>query len=311
MNIFEMHNRINYFYTKDPSRLSYRLIRELTCSYEPKYINLYFDVFGQLGNDRKFFDLPGFDGTPVIEACLERAKQLSGCKLMWSGGIDSTFLLACFRAAGSDVKVYHYNNKENYVSPALMKFVRNNFDVKFLNNNNEIVAEGPAYLGSLADCFFFSHQRLRGTFKAFKLPLQHGRLIYKPMYYDKPFMPLQDLMGKLYLHEGKDKKTRVFSDSEIADVLAYAERMNVPLDTNERIARFLCFTCSLAKQAFGWSGPFYHGLDSFFLTQKFINIAYTRYWDSNEKPWLHDKKMFKDFIVDIFGSDFGVEKNFF
>lgn len=306
-----MHNKINYFYQKDPKRLSYRLIRELTCSYEPKYENLYTDVFGEL-DDRKFFDLPSYDNTDVIDACLARARSLSGIKLMWSGGIDSTFIMACFKATGTPLKVYHFDNAENYVSPALMKYVRNNYDVTFLNNYDDIRAEGAAYLGSLADCFFYSHQRLRGTFKAFKLPLQHGRLVYKPVYYDRPFIPLEDLMSKLYVYQGIErKKLRVFSDSEVELVLAYATKMNVPLDTNERIARFLCFTCSLAKQAFGWSGPFYHGLDSFFLTQKFINIAYSRYWDSNKKPWLHDKKMFKDFIVDVFGNDFGVEKNFF
>ena len=310
MNIFEMHNRINYFYNKEPGRLSYRLIRHLTCSYDAKYDSLYGDVFGELG-DRKFFNLPFYDNTDVIKACLQRASELPNINLMWSGGVDSTFLLACFKATNTPVKVYHYDNKDNYTSPRLMKYITRHFDCHIMKTPEEAMLVGPAYLGSLADCFFFSHQRLRGTFKAVKLPLQHGRLIYKPIYMERPYMCLEDRMRKVISHDGINRTSRAFSDDEIMLVSEYAKKFGKPMDTNNRIARFLCFTCSLAKQAFGWSGPFYHGLDSFFLTQKFIDIAYTQYWDSNDKPWFHDKKMFKDFIKQIFGDDYGVEKNFF
>lgn len=311
MNIFEMHNKFNYFYEKDPSRLSLRLIKHLTCSYSSERETLLFDVFGELG-DRKFFELPSYDATAVVDASLARARSLPDIKLMWSGGVDSTFILACYKATGTPVKVYHFDSEENYISPALMKYIRNNYDVTFLKSRDAVVREGRAYLGTLADCFFYSQQRLCGTSRSYKLPLQHGKLIYKTVYCDRPFVPLQDLMSKLRIYRGREHiEDRVFSDYEIDLVLQYAQKMNVLLDTNERIARFLCFTCSLCKQAFGWSGPFYLGIDSFFLTQKFINIAYSQYWDSNAKPWLHDKKMLKDFISDIFGSDFGVEKNYF
>ncbi len=310
MNIFELHNQLNYFTKKDPNRLSLKLIKELTCSYMRECEPLYFDVFGYLG-DRKFFEFPKTDNSDVLKTCLERAKSLPNIKLMWSGGIDSTFILACYKATGTPLKVYHYENRDNYTSPRLKRYISKNFDLTIMKTPQEARLVGPAYLGSLADCFFFSHQRLRGTFRAVKVPEQHGKLIYEPIFHDLPYVPLQDLMAKLVSHEGINITKRVFTDDEIYRVLEYAKVFGAPLDTNNRIARFLCFTCSLAKQAFSWSGPFYHGLDSFFLTQKFIDIAYTQYWDSNDKPWLHDKKMFKDFIKSTFGSDFGVEKNYF
>lgn len=304
MNIFELHNQNNYFYQKPENRLSLRLMKELVAGYHVRAYDLYEDVFGVLDN-KKFFEFPTYDGSDLIDACFDRAKELPNINFLWSGGVDSTFILACYKLSGVPIKVWHYNHEKNYVSSKLRKYIRNNFEYHEINEESEIFKVNPVYLASLADCFFYSSQRLIGTRQSI-LVNERGRINEKLIYFDQPFMSLEDRMYNAF-----NNSTRTFTDSEIMLVSQYAKAFDKPMNTNNRIARFLCFTCSLPKQAFIWSGPFYLGMNSFFLTQKFINIAYSQYWDSNETPWLHDKKTFKSIIAKAFGSDFGIESNIF
>lgn len=281
----------------DPKRLSYRLMKDFSCNYIFGYDQFYYDYFGVLDKLGKL-NIPSYDSSNLIDACLERAKSLPNIKLMWSGGIDSTFILACYKATNTPIKVYNYAVTGNYYGKKLGRYISDNFDLHIFKDSKDIKGIGSAYLGSLADFFFFSQHRLIGTRFAKEVRNRKGRgisVIYT--FKDRPFISLEQRM-----------KLKGYAPVEIEMTLAYADMLGVTLKSNNEIARFITFTCALPKAMFCTSIPYYVGLDSFFNTQKFVNIAYSQYWHSNESP-NHDKKLFKDFIRDIFGSDFGVNSN--
>lgn len=281
----------------DKFRLTLRLAR-LSASYDTRYIPFYYDMFGFL-DDYKLLTIPKDNKSNLLDACKKRALELKGCNLMFSGGVDSTFLLACFKAVNVPVVVCNFCPDGNRIPVKLKRFVEKNFEVRYLSTVQEVSRLRKVYMGSLSDSFFFSSHRLQGERHCKRIVDKNGRVDYKISFEKKPFLPLEDRM----------LRSKLFNYDEIELCLAYAKFMDVPLNTNERIARFVDWACCMPKHMLQASWGYFIGMDSFFFTQEFADIAYTQYWDSNcHCP--HNKKLYKDFIKDIFGSDFGVEKNY-
>lgn len=273
-------------------------LAKLSAGFDSKYYPFFYDAFGFIDEDCKFLDIPKKSNKNLIDACIERAKELDGCNLMFSGGVDSTFILACFKAAGADVKLYNYSPEKIILKPELKQYVQRNFKTKYIKDRIKVARLEKVYLGSLADTFFSSSSRLKGARISNRTVDSYGNINYSFTYKDIPFTPLQDMM----LHK--------LTFDEIEMVLSYAKLMDVPLDTNNHIARFIDWITCLPKYMMQASWGYFCGMESFFNTQDFADIAYSQYWESNETPWLNDKKIFKEFIADTLGSDFGVTKNY-
>lgn len=273
-------------------------LAKFSAGFDYRYYPFFYDAFGFIDENCKFLDIPKENHKDLIETCIERAKELSGCNLMFSGGVDSTFILACFKAAGAEVKLYNYSPDKILIKPELKQYVQRNFKIKYIKERIKIARLEKVYLGSLSDSFFFSSSRLKGARRSVRKIDGDGNINFDTSYTDIPFVPLQDMM----LHK--------FTFDEIEMVLSYAKLMNVPIDTNNHIARFIDWITCLPKYMMQASWGYFIGMESFFNTQDFADIAYTQYWESNQTPWENNKKIFKEFIADTLGSDFGVTKNY-
>lgn len=270
----------------------------LSAGYDSRFVPFFYDAFGFLEEpDVGFLDMPKCDNSSLIDACISRARELSGCNFMFSGGVDSRFLLACFKTAGVPARLYNYCPSGIRLLPELRKFVEDNFDITYITDFKDIPKLRHIYMGSLSDSLFFSTHRIVGEKMCKRIVNPDGSVDFLHEFHKLPFVPLQDLM----LHK--------FSFDQIELVLSYAAYLGVPLDDNIHIARFIDWVSCLPKYMCQASWGYFVGMDSFFNTQKFINIAFTQYWESNYKEY-HDKKLFREFIVDTFDFDFGVKKNY-
>lgn len=279
----------------DTSRLSFRLAK-LSAGYDSRFMPFFYDAFGIL-DECSFLRLPEKNNNDLLDVCLKRAEELSGCNLMFSGGVDSTFLLACFKATGVPVNLYNYCPGQNRLIPELKSYVENNFNIVYLKNMIEVCHLEKVFMGSLSDSLFFSTHRVAEEKTCKRIVLSDGSIDFEHDFYDMPFISLQDRM----LHK--------FSFDDIELVLSYAALMDVPLDSNKEIARFLDWSCCIPKYMMQASWGYFVGMESFFNKQCFFDIAYTQYWNCNNANY-HDKKLYRDFIGDVLGSDFGVKKNY-
>lgn len=295
-----------YIYDRDARRLSLRLASITSANMHPRVKSLYSNVFGKFG-DKKFFEMPSVDNTSVIDACMERVKELPNINLLWSGGIDSTFVLACYKLTNTPIKVINLKNDDAYISPTLLEYVKNNFDLNIVEDTSTF---DKVYTCGCSDCFFFSTQKMLGDTTPVGRIL-HGKWQTFTRYTQHPFISLEDRLRSALCNDSDfgNIGSRLFTNDEIDCVLKFADEWGKPIDTNDRIARFLIFPNSLARQAFATSVRTTENQESFFLTQKFINISYTQYWDSNIDPTQHDKQMFKDVIHEAFKSTLGVVSN--
>ena len=297
-NLLNMHNPVNLMAPlSDNYRLTLRLAR-LSSSYDTRFLSFYYDMFGFL-DDYNRLKIPSFTNKSLLDACIERAVELRGCNLMFSGGIDSSFLLACFKAANIPVVVCNYCPNGIRLLPKLRKYIEKKFDVRYFTTSQDVARLRKVYMGSLSDSFFFSSHRLAGARLCERILKKDGSVDYKIRFNDIPYLPLQDRM----------LRSKLFNFDEIELVLAYAALMGVPLDNNNQIARLVDWVSCMPKHMLQASWGYFVGMDSFFDTQIFADIAYSQYWNSNEKcP--HSKKIYKDFMRDVLGSDFGVVKNY-
>ena len=276
-------------------RLSYRLAK-MSAGFDSRYYPFFYDPFGFL-DAKKVFELPKHTDIELLDACLERARELSGCNLMFSGGVDSTFLLACFKSVGADVRLVNYCPEKVSIIPELKKYIDKNFDVNYVSEKAGVSKFCNVYMGSLSDSLFFSRHRLKEERTCERFVSETGDVDFSYTFVDTPYISLADRM----LHK--------FRYDDIELVLSYAALLDVPLKTNKQIARFIDWVTCLPKYMCQASWGYFVGMDSFFNKPVFFDIAYSQYWDSNEKEY-HDKKLYREFISDVLGSDFGVKKNY-
>lgn len=325
----------------DRSRISLRLVQKIGNCYKRFFDGYYYDRFGILDPGCKSFDLPKEDHTSFLDACLERAESISrgrNIRIAWSGGIDTTFILALFRSLDVQVKVIHYLDEKRcediasgYYMPAkLWKMVRHKYEYEEIRSRSIPVFDGNTYTGCLADALFFPTQAVKGGWVYRKMnrgnvPMQCIGLDYNEWQIERarklPNLSLVEwcrLSGNGRLNTSTEEALVdhikgipgeiLFSEDEIRRVERFAELFGKPIDTNWRIVRLVNFC--FAYYRFLCEHPFIdkEQSKSFFDTQKFTDIAWTQYWDDNSF-YPPDKSVEVEFIKKVFGTDFGVRKN--
>lgn len=294
-----------------------------------RYDPFVFDMFGYL-DDNPVFDFPKVTSNDFIGLSLKRAREIGNCTVAWSGGVDSTFLLACFVHEGiePDLAVVPYRTvggcKEKiYFHPKLRKFVESRFKCRYISQPELKVAREfgnsflayfpdscsdiPLVTGAWADALFFPNQRLSGDmFWSFR-KIKNGSSERQVFYKKNKFVPFDD-----YLEQAKrDDGSKLFSAAEIDVLFKYAVLFGKPMDSRNRIARFLYFISAMPAFLVDSALMYMPKICSFFCTQDFIDLAYSRYWDfpNDSARYPRDKSVEKDFIRKVFGNDFGVESN--
>ena len=280
-------------------------------------------IFNMFDSDegQPLFSFPVRTDKEFIPLCLERAKSIGSCNIGWSGGIDSTFILACFAYENIPVRVVTVHNRlvrgrneKIYFKPKLYKFVDRNFGIKSIlppslrigaNGSFEYVVDKnsdiPIVTAAWADALFFPNQRLKGDMSWSFAVDRNGSYIRKVSYHENKFVPFEK-----YLTD-----SGLFSESEIDYLFSLSGKFGYPLDSRNRIARFLYFISAMPSFLFDSTLMFMPKLESFFCTQDFVNLACFKYWDNpnNSGFYPRDKKIEIDFIRKVFGSDFGVASN--
>lgn len=294
-----------------------------------RYNPFIFDMFGYLDNN-PVFNYPKESGSNFLDLCLRRALKLGSCTIAWSGGIDSTFLLACFACQGIkvDVAIVPFrviNGKKDkiFFHQKLRKFVESNFSCRYINQpelkvvnsfGNAFIAyypdkhsDIPLVTGAWADALFFPNQRLSGDMSWSFKKMRDGHFERQVHYQSNKFIPLDDYLDKAV---GKDG-IKLFSNAEIDLVLRYAVLFGKPMDSRNRIARFLYFISAMPTFLFDSTLMYMPKMCSFFCSQDFIDLAYSKYWDfpNSSDRYPRDKSIEKNFIRKVFGNDFGVESN--
>lgn len=317
------------------NRISLKLVQKISNSYRYTFDYCYFDRFGILDQGCKHFELPSIDNTDFLKACLERADELSkipNLRICFSGGVDTTFLLALFKSIGKEVKLLYFEHKDKrraklpylYVSPKILKFARENYDFKIVSDPKYNAFDGSTYTACLADGLFFPTQPVKGGWE-YKDGAElcghknHNWNIRSPA--KLPDLSIEEWMrlpGNGRIKKDRDGEARDisrgvpkevnFSDEEIERYLEYVKLFDRPMNSNWSIVRLINFCFSYYQYLF--EHPFDDKVNtkSFFDTQKFTNMTWTQYWDAN-KFYPPDKTVEYKFIRKVFGTDFGVKKN--
>lgn len=325
------------------NRTSLKLVQKISNCYRRSFKNYYFDRFGILDSGTKYFDLPKEDHTDFIDACLERADELSkvpDLRIAFSGGVDTTFLLALFKAVGKEIKLIHFdkddfatkNDNALYVSKKIMRFANENYDFTVTRDSKEHVFDGATYTACLADGLFFPTQAVKGGWEYIRdtnmvstgIELLANNKFKEWKIHSPAKLPNLTVEGWCRLSgNGRIRRTKEideydgyrgipkeinFYEEEIESIKKYASLFHKPMDSNWSIVRLINF-CFCYYQ-FLFEHPFEDKVNtkSFFDTQKFTNIAWTQYWDAN-KFYPPDKSVEYKFIRKVFGTDFGVRKN--
>lgn len=325
----------------DKNRLSARLVQKIGNCYKQLFDELYYDRFGILDLGCKSFDLPKENHTDFLRACLERAESLSKNSdicIAWSGGIDTTFILALFKSIGKPVRVIHYLDSSRirdiemgfYMPEKLWQMVKRKYDYEEISSRASAIFDGNTYTGCLADALFFPTQAVKGGWIYRQVPrwgfgsgivslgFNEWQIKCASKLPDLSISEWCRLKGNGRLNTSEDEllydsmkgipRDIWFTDEEIARFESYAELFGKPVDTNWRIVRLVNFCFSYYRFLCEHPFPDKEGLKSFFDTQRFTDIAWTQYWDDN-RFYPPDKSVEVNFIKKVFGTDFGVRKN--
>lgn len=245
-----------------------------------------FDRFGILTNKPnlpyifKDYSAPQHTDKSLITICKERAQGIGKINLAWSGGIDSTFVLAIYKDLGLDINVIYVDlGKE--INEQLKNYVSNNFNLQIKKPDE--LSDDKIYTGACADILFDSVARRNG-----------GKVV------NNGVVKLIDLPNPPY--EGG---IRWLDD--------YANYLGVKLETQEDILRIvvLCFKFYFYCYSNGVPSILGTNQESFFDTQEFTDYAFTNCWHRQglRETDVTYKKIQKNYIAEVFGSDFGVSKN--
>lgn len=328
-----------------PNRLSYRIYNQLAISNglldnsgideEIRRAGAFyrnnpfiFDMFGRIDSGG-IFKFPSFIDRDFLELCLERVSDFKNPIVAWSGGVDSTFILACFvfcdipvKVASVTTRIQNGEAKSIYFNKKLRDFVYSNFEhieieepTMYINGSNGLryldykVSDStdiPLITGAWADALFFPNQRLKGDMHWYFEYDENNQSNRVVIYKDNYKQTLREFLESCY----EDNK-KVFTEREINILCEYGNAFGKPLEDRISIARFLYFISVMPSFLFDSTLMYMPKLESFFCTQKFIDLAYSEYWmePNTSSIYPRNKAMELDFIRAVFGMDFNVKSN--
>ena len=227
-----------------------------------KYSNLICDRFGYW-NNIQIHKLPIYTNNTLEKESLKRAIELGPKKILWSGGIDSTFIICNYIKSNIDFIVYCDNQSIQDGGMFYEWMLKNNIKIKKFNNIFECWKENDLLHGDIADQLFSPDEKRRTT-------LSNDINFFKNLEY---------MYSKDY-------------NKLVEEIIEYGKLLNKPVDTNDHIIRLI-----------NWGSMYFFGRDeihyfifpkyrieSFFDTPEFNNIAWTQYWDrsiEDDKPEMH------------------------
>lgn len=235
--------------------LEYIIKSYRTIGYFHRYSNKIKDRFGFW--DNCINNLPHYSEKQLENYSIERAKELGYKNILWSGGIDSTFIICAYIKAKIP---FHIICDKTSIKDGTMFYnwlIQHNYPITVFDKITQAYNISNLMHGDVADQLFSPDEKRRTN-----LP--------------------ENILFKDNLNND-----RLFSQIE-----EYGKLLNKPTDTNAHIIRLLnfgCFYLNGRDELYYVLFPTYR-LTSFFDTQEFNNIAWTQYWDrtvEDDKPEMH------------------------
>lgn len=231
-----------------------------------EYCNCIYDRFGYW-SPIQIHNLPKYTEDTLEECTIKRAEELGHKNILWSGGVDSTFIICAYIKAKIPFTVVC--DKQSVHDGTMFYEWMLNSNIKIIKFDNICEAYTMTNLlhGDVADQLFSPDEKRRTT-----LPENIS-------FYDN----MQDISDRDRLYD---------------QVVRYSKILKKPIETNAQIIRLINFGNMYFH---GRDELLYtifpeHRLISFFDTSEFNNIAYTQYW---ERTILDDKPEMHRFICDV------------
>ncbi|WP_455655888.1 hypothetical protein [Phascolarctobacterium sp.] len=231
-----------------------------------EYCNRVKDRFGYW-NDKQLHPLPVYTEKTLEDQTLERVRELGPKRILWSGGVDSTFIVCAYVKAGVPCSIVC--DWQSIHDGAMFYSWLQKQDIELL------------HFESICEAWRFPE-------------LVHGDVA------DQLFSP--DEKRRTILPEDVtffDNLSGMPEGARLCEqVIAYGKLLDKPVDTNAHIIRLLNFGNMYLH---GRDELYYtifpeHKMISFFDTAEFNNIAFTQYW---ERTILDDKPEMHRFICDV------------
>ncbi|MBQ9256149.1 MAG: hypothetical protein IJ181_03405 [Acidaminococcaceae bacterium] len=258
-----------------------------------------FDRFGLLeceipaGYKFNVFKPPQESSEDYLKAAEERAVALDGCAVAWSGGVDSTLLLALFMSVGAKVTPVFFTDAGDLPETELSVFVRQHFPLQVMQTSDWT---GDIITGGAADVMWNSVARPIGSTRHWwGSDGKHYRL-----YRDIPRIPAADYVWEILQDEDL---YRMYN--------SYVSAMYLKMEDNLDVLRMvnLCFNFYRYTLDNIISRRLGSNAETFYNTQKFTDICFTQYWKRQCLPVPAPKEKEVKYIAKVFGKDFGVVKN--
>lgn len=240
---------------------SYRIYGEFH-----EYCDSVLDRFG-CWNSKPLHPIPHYTDNTLEKCSLERAKDLGYKNILWSGGIDSTFIICAYIKAKVPFSVVCDNRSLRDGTMFYEWLLKQNINIIKFDSICEAYEFENLVHGDVADQLFSPDEKRRTI------------LSDNISFYDN----MASLAGRDRLYE---------------QVIKYGKLLNKPLDTNDRIVRLLNFGNMYIHgrdELHYIIFPMYK-ITAFFDTNEFNNIAYTQYWD---RSIIDDKPEMHRFICDV------------
>ena len=226
-----------------------------------KYCDKVKDRFG-FWNDIKIHNLPQYTERRLEEYSVSRAKELGYKNILWSGGVDSTFIICSYIFAKVPFRIlYDYRSiRDGYMFYKWCKG-QNNIDMLYFNNITEAYQMNNLLHGDVAD-LLFSPDEKRRTY------INNNISFYDNMEY---------LSNRDMLYQ---------------QILEYGKLLNKPTTTNDEIIRLINY----GNMYFHGRDELHYiifpnyRIESFFDTPIFNDISYSQYWNrtvEDDKPEMH------------------------
>lgn len=240
---------------------SYRLYAEFHV-----YCRKVMDRFGYWST-KKLHKIPHYSDNTLESCSLERAKNLGYKNILWSGGIDSTFIICAYIKAKAPFSVVCDDCSLRDGTMFYEWLLKQDINIIKFDNICGAYDLDDLVHGDVADLLFSPDEKRRTT-------LPDDISFYENM----AAIPDRD---RLY-----------------NQVLEYGKLLGKPTDNNNHIIRLLNF----GSMYFHGRDELHYiifplrKITAFFDTSEFNNIAYTQYW---ERTILDDKPEMHRFICDV------------
>lgn len=219
------------------------------------------DRFGYWG--KQIQGLPRYSEKSLEDCAIERAKELGFRNILWSGGVDSTFIICSYIKAGVPFRVICDKRSIRDGTMFFYWLLNNGYPIVMFDSITEAYNLDNLLHGDVADQLFSPDERRRTN-----LPD------------DVPFFE------------------NLNNDKLCQQIIDYGKLLGKPTDTNWHIIRLInfgCFYLNGRDELYYIIFPTYK-MTSFFDTPEFNNIAWTQYWERTVED---DKPEMKRFICEV------------